>query len=61
MKLSPLFLISLDLIPSLISAAVVPDVFSRNATLDNRGGEVNYLCNCFRTNFETGEAGYIAS
>lgn len=58
MKLS---LISLAVIPSFISAAVVPNVAPRNATLDKRGGEVNYLANCLRYDFVAGSGGYQAS
>ncbi|KAG8959219.1 hypothetical protein FRC00_001831, partial [Tulasnella sp. 408] len=51
MKFFALFTTSLSFIPSLITAAAIPDVAARNETLVKRGGEVNYLSNCARVDF----------
>ncbi|KIO28525.1 hypothetical protein M407DRAFT_22266 [Tulasnella calospora MUT 4182] len=60
MKLSPLSLLSFAVIPSFISAAIIPDLAPRNGTIAKRGGEVNYLANCFRITIPN-TSGYLAS
>lgn len=64
MKLLALCITALSLIPSLISAIALPAdvVVPRNETssdLEKRGGEVNYLSNCWRVNVNNN--GYYAS
>ncbi|KIO22761.1 hypothetical protein M407DRAFT_27714 [Tulasnella calospora MUT 4182] len=61
MKLSPLYILPFAAIHSFASATAVPDLAPRNGTLAKRGGEVNYLCSCFRLNIAAGLPGYVAS
>lgn len=60
MRLLTLFITTLTIIPSFISAVAVPTVAPRNETLVKRGGEVNYLANCKRYNDED-DVDYAAS
>ncbi|KAG8987659.1 hypothetical protein FRB90_003224 [Tulasnella sp. 427] len=51
MKLSTLFSIPLAFVPSLVSAAAIDNTAPRNETIVKRGGEVNYLLNCYRNKY----------
>ncbi|KAG8944211.1 hypothetical protein FRC00_010693, partial [Tulasnella sp. 408] len=63
MKRSTLYLASVTLLPSVISAAAIPEGNPLNGTLAKRGGEVNYLAGCSRFVSSTSEqypASYMA-
>ncbi|KIO28524.1 hypothetical protein M407DRAFT_22265 [Tulasnella calospora MUT 4182] len=61
MRLSHLSLLSSAVIPAFVFAGTIPEVAPRNGTLAKRGGEVNYLCNCDRIDYETDYVPYHAS
>ncbi|KAG9042993.1 hypothetical protein FS837_010157 [Tulasnella sp. UAMH 9824] len=63
MKLSTLYIASLAFLPSLISAVAIPDADNHKATLGKRGGEINYLADCYRQDWDEGvnyHASYMA-
>ncbi|KIO20968.1 hypothetical protein M407DRAFT_29410 [Tulasnella calospora MUT 4182] len=63
MKLSTLYISSLTLLPSVITAAAITGGVPLNGTLARRGGEVNYLADCSRWVPSTSEqypASYMA-
>ncbi|KIO32507.1 hypothetical protein M407DRAFT_18560 [Tulasnella calospora MUT 4182] len=60
MKLTTLYLTSIALLPSLVTAVAIPDVSPRDGALSKRGGEVVYLADCTRTDVSSGSS-YPAS
>ncbi|KAG8934261.1 hypothetical protein FRC00_012326 [Tulasnella sp. 408] len=52
MKLSALYIASLAFLPSFISAVAVTDAADHKAALGKRGGEINYLANCYREDWD---------
>lgn len=54
------FITSPTFIHTLISAAAVPSDANVKGTLNKRGGEVNYLVNCRRLNWDDGSSDYSA-
>lgn len=63
MKLSALYIASLAFLPSFISAVAIPDAADHKVALEKRGGEINYLANCYRQDWDNDvkyEASYMA-
>lgn len=52
MKLSARCIASLAVLPSLTFAAAIPDAADHKAALEKRGGEINYLANCYRQDWD---------